>query len=290
MGNRAGTAGANTPLLKLSDDNENRVFVLEQRAQQSEQNKQLPVEISQMLNEYLSISGSNTPTSSDRKGRKQSRRHTAVDIPKMPSIDYVYDIYYRENVQEDEFVFDKSTVGYIKIVEEDGSMIPQEDDDPDEHRLSDDEDSNEEDYYQNDYPEDEDDDRSILFGSEENEEGSDVTGANFIEEHEEHVTHDDTAVDEFDPLFNRFDTELDLLSSLNAHNYIDLDYDDENDDYENEGDGDDDMLGKMNETDDSRNGSDPIQRHRFFPTDDEDPVAIHRDEIFGKLQKMIERR
>lgn len=276
----------NTPLLKLSDDGDARHFILEQRKRKREE-QELPAEISEMLNDYLSLeSRSSAPTEPralKRPGGRKSEPNVNSNI--LPSIGYVYDIYYREVVPEDEFVFDDSTVGYIKIVEDNGDLIPEEEEDDNSLAASDDEDSNEEAYYRNDYPEDEDDDRSILFGS---EEGAGPAGRNSLassdgssglnlenldaESMRGHVAM--LGENETDLLFQRFSGVPDVLKAA-GHELYDLD---------------DDLAGDSDEELQEELDTAEFKRHNFFPSDADDPLAIHRDRIFDKLQRMINKR
>ncbi|SCU96911.1 LAFA_0G08768g1_1 [Lachancea sp. 'fantastica'] len=268
-----------TPLLKLSEGGDARHFILEQRKRKREE-PQLPAEISEMLNDYLSLA----PTQNAEPGKlKRSNRRRSVHQPKpetLPSLSYVYDIYYKEAAPEDEFVFDPSTVGYIKIVEDSGDLLPEEDEDDKRDVFSDDQDSNEEAFYQNDYPEDEDDDRSVLFGSEVElglhsngeEDSDDELKAETVRDHM--VTS--LGNEETDALFERYSQTPQLLQVKDS-NFFDLDDEESgNDDNVNSNDNDD------RETD--------FKRHNFFPTDVDDPLAIHRDQIFGKLENMIARK
>lgn len=257
---------ADSPLLKLSSENNRSVYILERKRRHSfEETQELPSKISEMLADYLKL---NEEKPECQKKRKPSRKHSiSNDIPQFPSVDYVYDVYVREAVQEDEFIFDQGTVGYIKIVEDNGSLIPEEDEEHKTTLMSDDEDSNEEDYYRNDYPEDEDDDRSIIIGSD--EEDSSLEEIVYLNS-ETNVKAEEDA--DFDALFHTFGEEKNLLSSLNANNYVDLDYDDNEEEL------------KLDESE-----NEVVSRNKFFPTDEEDEMAMHRDLIFHKLQKMIDR-
>ncbi|QLL30433.1 hypothetical protein HG536_0A02500 [Torulaspora globosa] len=214
-----------------------------------------------MIEEHLRLSGTSIEIGLGRK-RKPSRKHftgTAAEVLTIPSTDYVYDIYHLESVPDKEFDAYKeaSDVGFVKIVYADMDLVPEEDDDLAEKPLSDDEDSNEENYYRNDYPEDEDDDRSILFGSE----GEEIAIA-------EKLAGNQT--EPYDDLFARLGDSNNILSSLNAMNFVDLDAD------EGETDSDD----KVGDPEMFQNDQDS----------DEDAMIAYRDRIFGKLQRMIDER
>ncbi|SCV04196.1 LANO_0G08746g1_1 [Lachancea nothofagi CBS 11611] len=284
----------NTPLLKLSHEGDARHFTLEQRKRKLESTA-LPTEISEMLDDYLSLNSIQGAESKPGKLKRSNRRKSEapVSAEALSSIAYVYDIYYREVVPEDEFIFDASTVGYIKIVEDNGDMIPEEEDDDQSARLSDDEDSNEEAYYRNDYPEDEDDDRSVLFANEEvpgalskgiessasddelagdEQVGLQLANAESDSAREHIATLGD---DETNALFDRYAAEPDILQAAENNFY---DVDDNNEDNGNLSD----MESELNDAD--------FERHNFFPTDAEDPLAMHRDRIFGRLERMIQKK
>ncbi|SCU81895.1 LADA_0C01706g1_1 [Lachancea dasiensis] len=269
-----------TPLLKLSEDGDARHFILEQRKRKREQGD-LPTEISEMLDEYLSLK---TPAQNggSAKLKRPSRRKSETPIASeiLPSGSYVYDIYYRELAAEDEFVYDPSTVGYIKIIEDHGDMIPEEEEADQAAALSDDEDSNDEAYYRNDYPEDEDDDRPVLFGSDD-ENGVEVRTDAWSDENSlsdaaeaESIRRDIAALQdsETDALFEKYAQETDILQAA-GNNFYDVD-DVDIEDSEDSGE----------------DGTASFARHSFFPGDAEDPLALHRDEIFGRLEQMLEKR
>ena len=173
-------------MLKLSNV-DNRHFVLEQhgkRRRDSEDDEgnpsleegkneakddELPPEINQMIEQYLTLT-KKEKTGDNTRRKKPSKKHftgESAKIATLPSLDYVYDIYHLESVPEDEMTrYEQQNVGFVKIVNKDMDLLPDEEEDSNNEIRSDDEDSNEENYYQNDYPEDEDDDRSVLFGSE----------------------------------------------------------------------------------------------------------------------------
>lgn len=300
-----------TPLLKLAD-NDHRHFVLEQNRKRSRDSSRdeiqrarcdgqiydgaidneqsddgLPPEITQMVNEHLSLKGPDldAPITTKRKRSKKHFTGGAAQVVSMPSLDYVYDIYHLEKVTDDELtVYREGNVGFVKIVNRWVDLVPDEDSDP-ARGPSDDEDSNEEDYYQNDYPEDEDDDRSILFGSEGEDVAADET-TNHIQDlldSELMLSTEGNEIrsreqGEYAELFSQLGNSGNILNSLNAMNFVDLD-DNEGDEKALEYDGFD------SEDDDEGN----YERNVFFQADEHDPLAVHRDRIFGKLQRMVDK-
>ena len=297
-----------TPLLKLSEEADNKHFVLEQHNRHGDSNniedinsrniescedssESLPDEIAQMVNDYLKIQKDSGEKPS--RPKKPSKKHFSSEVAVLPSLDYVYDIYHLETIPEDEFdKYSTNDIGFIKIVNKDLDLIPESDGDSN-FQLSDDEDSNDENYYQNDYPEDEDDDRSILFGSEVEDEES-IDNLQWSKLPEEPHTSDETNNENFtsySELFNRLEGSSNILNSLKNANVIDLDtatYNDY-DAYEND---DEEMNHTENyqETWDDHYEDEEYERNEFFPTDKDDPLAQYRDKIFGRLQKMINER
>lgn len=300
-----------TPLLKLSDEVDQKHFVLEQfkkrRRSSAEsddvagvtKNKiepisdKLPEEVNKMLNDYLKLNEGTAATTSTQK-KKPSRKHfkgDAAKVASLPSLDYVYDIYHLEKLNADEADYlSSSAMGHIRIVNIDIDLVHDEETDEEQLVVSDDDDSNEENFYRNDYPEDEDDDRSVLFGSEGEKavaEAEDFERIRYEQsqveaEQDAHAVnplgdHSGVIQEEYSELFSRIGASDDILKSLNRQNFIDVDSD--YDDIEDDENDDDHLI-----------GNDGFQRNLFFSSDQDDPLAIHRDEIFGKLQKMINKK
>ncbi|CCH59770.1 hypothetical protein TBLA_0B09530 [Henningerozyma blattae CBS 6284] len=335
---------SSTPLLKLSDA-QNKQFILEQQKKRRRESdaeeelatlkkntenstvqsdshcKDLPLEISNMVNDYLKL---NKQKEEDINGtiekRKRSKKHfkgSAAKVASLPSLDYVYDIYKLEPVNETTDISSlKGSVGSVRIVKVDTDLIHDEIDNSEAELRSDDEDSNEENYYRNDYPEDEDDDRSILLGSEGEELAATETdkcakqyeleNMYLKEKSKDDNSHKDLNVaytnstNEYSKLFRRLEGSDDILETLKNHNHniVDLDARDadyaeynEDDYYEEDQwlqDEDTNMENSQDET--GREDDETFERHQFFQTDKEDPMAVHRDKIFGRLQKMIDKR
>lgn len=291
-------------MLKLSEEVDNKHFVLE-RHNRNENSKStddinikdidsngnvdesLPDEIAQMVNNYLKIQRDSEEKFT--RPKKPSRKHFSSEVAVLPSLDYVYDIYHLETIPEDEFEkYPTNNIGFIKIVNKDLNLIPDSDEDSD-FQLSDDEDSNDENYYQNDYPEDEDDDRSILFGSDNDDEKS-AENLQWTKLPQEPHTSDELRSESSTPyseLFGRLEKSDNILNSLKNANIIDLDTSTYNDEtYENNDDG----INNMDDYQDTWEDNDEdeqYERNEFFPADRDDPLAQYRDKIFGRLQKMI---
>lgn len=140
---------------------------------------------------------------------------------------------------------------YSKFEEDKDDLLG---DDESDKVLSDDEDSNAEDFYKNDYPEDEED-----YSADEGKSESSIEvlaeSMHRSQQASEGPTWDDLA-DEFDDLYDEL--------------------------YDDDGNGPSDFL----ENDHFQEQDYP--RQNFFPGEEEDELAMHRDKIFGKLQRMID--
>lgn len=191
------------------------------------------------------------------------------------SSEYVYDVYYRDKAVSKRW--ETENIGYIKFDDDD---LEEFENDNDLSMITDDEDSNDENFYRNDYPEDEDS-------------GYDDEADDFLDDMESMGINEpsDDQDDEFDIIndkrrFSKSDfLRSEGLQNLNAEdfqglrnqineNYIDDDIDNELDE-------------AIDEAMDDTSYSESFQRNDFFPTDADDPIAIHRDRIFGKLQNML---
>lgn len=245
-----------TSLIKLKDTND-KIFLLK--------GQEVSMEISEMLDEYLEQNSINSNRSFKSKEKILDTNYTTDPYIHIASNDdYVYDIYIRETLPEDEFVFNKNTMGYIRIVDDIDHLIPIDDpENVEDSHFSDNEDSNDEDYYKNDYPENEDDDRSILFGTDDDKSEDDKYN---------------NKLHEYDQLFQKLENNRDLLSSININTYMDSYLDDQLDD----------IITQENDSYmDDNSDDDDFQRHTFFPNDEDDPISTYRDKIFSKLQRMI---
>ncbi|CCF56120.1 hypothetical protein KAFR_0A06850 [Kazachstania africana CBS 2517] len=280
-----------TPLLKLSNDNSgNKHFVLEQHAKKRKRRdsneqtnslneEELPPEITAMVSEYLKI---NNESSDTVQRKKPSKKHYSSQVANLPSLDYVYDIYHLEKISDNEPFNNTANVGFVKILNKDIDLLPDESDEENDDFLSDEEDSNDENYYQNDYPEDEDDDRSILFGSEGEEIASENGEVSPWPKLPEETPEE---INTYQELFEKFEQSQDILQSLNSAHVIDLDMMKES---YNDEDEDRDELVESGDYDTNEN-TDVYERNDFFPTDEDDPLAQHRDRIFAQLKKMIDK-
>lgn len=222
--------------------------------------------------------------------REQMLRNAiAIDEDENNDSEYVYDVYYRDKAINDQW--ENERIGYIRFDDDDADLF----DEQDENMMNtDDEDSNDENFYRNDYPEDED------AGYEEEAELESLGLAEPSDDQD----------DEFDILndksrFSRQDflrTEglkgmsEDDLQNLSVQidekqvwrNTDDVLEDDQDVDYSRTNEDDDAMeMDSYADTDHFNESDVGFERNEFFKSDIDDPLAIHRDRIFSKLQKMI---
>lgn len=180
---------------------------------------------------------------------KRKKRTKNVNQARDDTDEYVYDVYHISAEPLTSANHPQSQIGYIRFFNDDSELYQSDDEDqPNSQLVSDDEDSNAEDFYQNDYPTDED------AGS-----NSDIS-----------VLHRPVDVNglmnDFDLDENDYDQDLEDLENVN---YL------QDDQYF---DGDTSIS----------YGDEPFPtRNTFFKSDEHDPLAIHRDRIFGKLEAMI---
>ncbi|KAI5949609.1 hypothetical protein KGF54_005487 [Candida jiufengensis] len=258
-------------------------------------------EVSSMINDYVS----NESTSNTRRKKRGGKSNTQIQqniieqIPESNQISSTQPSSTTQNdeqlvVQEDEdddtYVYDvyhlidseplttanhpKTQIGYIRFfndLDEDESFLLTNDsaddlNNPDLKKpsiLTDDEDSNAESFYQNDYPSDED-----LEGLEElnNSFEDEFNKLNINNEKE----NDDYEYEPHDGIGFNGDEYFDYGD---VEKYMDLQ---EQNNYEDD-----------EEDDDGYDNDEPIKRNEFFKSDRDDPIAIHRDKIFNKLEKMI---
>lgn len=173
--------------------------------------------------------------------------------------DYVYDVYYRKPIDRDWRVSDN--IGYVKLSEKE---LEELDNNVDSKTLpnTDDEDSNSEDYYLNDYPENKDgeldDDSYEGLASDGGSNDSDNFDASSSE------------------LGDRFPDQVSDRQEM-GQNLTDDDY------FRT-------VRSEQYASDSEDEGGTEFKRHNFFPSDTDDPLAIHRDKIFDKLARMIKKQ
>lgn len=227
---------------------------------QTEEDIEIPNELSDMLDSFLSLEKNN-----DTKRRKRGRRNTSEESSRPTQLvnaendnveeeetQYVYDVYHLTDSEPMTSANHPLTqIGYIRFFEDENEtnlLMNDEEDETKPNVLTDDEDSNAESFYQNDYPSDED---AGAFSEQDSLE----------EENEGYVPHDGVGFKGDDEYF-----DYEELENLDVEdNY----YEDEEEeaDYEDESSG--------------------FKRNQFFKSDTDDPIAIHRDKVFSKLENMI---
>lgn len=266
-----------------------RNFIIPKR--QLEEDTVIPNELSDMLGSFLNVeplqlqpkkrrNRNVKPNSVNSAGSNQPPPINVVEPSPSPDLDsgadeYVYDVYHlSSSTPLTTANHPLSTIGYIRFFDDEDNTLYQSDEDQDERtQLSDDEDSNAEDFYQNDYPSDEDEQKSIFDGEEDEEEdeggeeGEIVlihpSRADEVEEGFDYLESQDVKDGEFDDIYDQFYDDDDEFDE-DGINFLDEDH------FEDE--------------------EETFQRNNFFADDEQSELAIHRDRIFGKLQKMIDER
>lgn len=255
-------------LSEAASAEEHRHFVIPKK--QTEEDTVIPNELSDMLDSYLNVDGGNT-SRRRRRGRPATEEEPPVED------EYVFDVYKLSATEPlTKANYPLSQIGYIRFFDDDEYDLMQSDDDAKSalRDYSDDEDSNAESFYQNDYPEDEDAGSfSETYESDADESDAEIPvildSAEGLEGHaylSGHVQADQT---QFDALYDDFfdengERKVDFLDNDSEHasGTYPADYDDGDEEYE---------------------------RNHFFDGDEEDDLAIHRDKIIGRLQKMIDK-
>lgn len=248
-------------------DDDNRQFVIPK--QQTEEDAVIPHELADMVDSFLNVS-SDTSKRRKRRGGKLTAEAENEDETKESEEDllndYVFDVYKLSDTEPlTNANFPLCQIGYIKFFDDGEYDLMQSDDDKksDLAGLSDDEDSNAESFYQNDYPEDEDAGvYSDTFTDEEDE--NDGIGPVILETPEAAEGHaylrgDIEQEKNYDDLYDDFFDE----NGEKSVNFLEDDY------YQND---------------------ETFERQKFFNDEEDDDLALHRDRIFGKLQRMIDER
>lgn len=266
-------------LAEAPSSRENREFVIPKS--QTEEDTVIPHELAEMLDSFLNVDDGAKPKKK-RRGAKQTSPSEDVAVNESetetePIDEYVFDVYKlssTEPLTNDNYP--QSQIGYIRFFADDEYDLMQSDGEnkTGTQIYSDDEDSNAESFYQNDYPEDEDagtysDTYEPLAGEDGDEDEDDdydigpviIDSAEDAEGHaylHGHVQADIAADQQFDDLYDEFFDE-------DGANKVDFLQQDEDDDYAEE----------------------PFERQHFFEGEEDNEMAIHRDRIFGRLQRMI---
>lgn len=227
----------------------------------------IPHELSDMLDSFLTINNTEPPRkkriSRTRKVVEDGAKELPNPIHVPPGEDaeeeseYVYDVYQLTTTEPRTSAnHPQSRIGYVRFFDDSDNELYQSEDDNDLNAFTDDEDSNAEDFYQNDYPSDED------ANINNNEVFSQF---NQLEEEDANPLDESAEEDEYEHLFARHEGgDGDGLNLLEDDNYRTEDAD-----------------GEEEETTE-------YERKTFFKSDKDDELAIYRDQIFGKLDKMIE--
>ncbi|KAM9898375.1 hypothetical protein OXX79_006338 [Metschnikowia pulcherrima] len=252
-------------LAEAGSSAEKRQFVIPKS--QTEEDTVIPHELSEMLDTFLNVD--NTETS---KRKRRGKASPAADSGATQALvdDYVFDVYKltsTEPLTNDNYP--SSSIGYIRFFDDEEYELMQSDDENTRTQIySDDEDSNAESFYQNDYPEDED-------------------AGTYSDTYEPLDNGDDDEDDDDD---NVGPVIIDSAENAEGHAYlqghvqadlIDQQFDNLYDDFFDEnGANNVDFL-------DDGHEDEQFERQHFFEGDEHDEVAIHRDRVFGRLQRMI---
>lgn len=285
----------NTNINTTNNDNN---FVQKNNIESNNKSEEGPIELNpqllEMLNDYLK---DNDETAINNHVKPPKRRQSSISqdinnnniLPKFNKDevfgnsnniaidenenddDYVYDVYYRDKAVSEQW--ENEHIGYIKFDDEDLDKIDEKDNDI--SMNTDDEDSNDENFYRNDYPDDEDggyEDESELESMGLDEPSDDQDDEFMILNDRRRFSRSEFLQSEGvkklkDEDFQKLSDEIDEKPTLWGRTDEGMDYDQE----------EIEIDGEIN-----------FQRHTFFKSDKDDPTAIHRDRIFGKLQKMIE--
>ncbi|KAG7660617.1 uncharacterized protein J8A68_005883 [[Candida] subhashii] len=254
---------------------------------QIEEDVIIPHELSDMIDSFLiSTTATDKPSIPKRKkrGRKDSispddhAEHQGEEEEEEEG-EYVYDVYHLTTTEPMTTAnHPQSQIGYIRFFndEEDDMnnnngrgnilMNNEEDNKSGAEVMTDDEDSNAESFYQNDYPSDED--AGVYSDTNNIEAGGDGIGVGVADEEEGYVPHEGIGLKE-DEYFEYNEIE-------------DFQLDEEKND-----DHDDDDLDEYGDGEYEDENEVGYKRNIFFKSDESDPMAIHRDKIFGRLERMI---
>lgn len=239
---------------------------------QTEEDTYIPNELSDMVNSFLNVNEADQPkrkrrtrgggvTNTESKPANEALQPSGDDSSEDPLSDYVYDVYQISSEPLTNENHPQSQIGYIRFFDDDENGLYQSDDDDDPTRkiYSDDEDSNAESFYQNDYPSDED--AGVLsetYSSEDENLGpviierpEDADGVDYLK-----GGGDEIGEENLEDLYGEFFDDEDSLD--------------------------------VNFLPDDHGGEEHYKRQNFFPGEEEDEMAIHRDKIFGRLQRMID--
>lgn len=129
--------------------------------QESDDEEEIPSQLHQMLDEFLTLEEELPEKLKKRRGSTmKSAEDKEHEVESNPADEYVFDVY-KLSANEQPLTsmnYPQSQIGYIRFFDDEESALVNVDEsrDPRDHALSEDEDSNAESFYQNDYPEDED--------------------------------------------------------------------------------------------------------------------------------------
>ncbi|ODV97176.1 hypothetical protein PACTADRAFT_48924 [Pachysolen tannophilus NRRL Y-2460] len=271
---------------------------------------QLSDEILMMVKEQEEIAKKKNSSNLVKNAQKQQLKrpvrikHKPSEPVKMKNYsdtEYVYDVYYRGKDNDSE-KYENSKIGYIRYDEELFNFLSNNDDnagnDEEINFNDDDDDSNAEDYYQNDYPEDEDDDRNSDIVDPDAEYAEEFNGlvASDDEDDSYEISHNKKRFTRKEYLNYKEGGEEDeeeeeLNNEILNDSLVQEGFDNLYNEYYGRNDSDDGVYyegptsfldnGNLSEEEQE------FKRNTFFKSDEDDDLAIHRDRIFGELERMI---
>mmetsp|Transcript_9166 Transcript_9166/g.11453 ORF Transcript_9166/g.11453 Transcript_9166/m.11453 type:complete len:360 (-) Transcript_9166:642-1721(-) len=260
-----------------SSGNRKRKFIIPKK--QTEEDTYIPNELADMVSSLLTSKDNVNSPQRKRRNRKGNSSGNLEESPALSEIqtesktnvldteeksDYVYDVYQLSSTEPMTTAnHPQSQIGYIRFFDEENDLYQSDEEhDKTNNMFSDDEDSNAESFYQNDYPSDEDagaysdtytEEEIEIIQHQDGRDGQEIEGY-------EYISSEAKQEESFEDLYDDFydgDNDIDFLAD---DQYQNIDNDQE------------------------------FERNHFFENEEEDELAIHRDIIFGKLQKMINER
>lgn len=260
--------------LNNSNSNRKRKFIIPMR--QTEEDVTIPNELSDMLSSFLSVGKENaiaSPVARKKRTRGivdvSNEIHESSETPEIPAVneasaeeeqsEYVYDVYQLTSTEPLTTAnHPQSQIGYIRFFDDDDDFYESDQDETNKPTVfSDDEDSNAEDFYQNDYPSDED-------------AGAYSETNSFEVEDDDEDQEDEYGIIAEDGVKSNHDNDLELADD-EIEDYGEIAYLEEDKYY----------------VDTTTLEDEDFKRNRFFEDDEDNELAIHRDRIFGRLEKMI---
>ncbi|KAI3405138.2 TRS33 [Candida oxycetoniae] len=316
----AATAAAQTGLLKdehgSNEEIRQRRFIIQPDPQtlasinvseETGEDLNLPNELSNMVEDYIALE----PQASHKRKKRGNAKYneeppsnpeqvvhfnedsqlqdSSTNTTEEDNTDYVFDVYHLSEPLTSAN-HPTTQIGYIRFFDDDDEnqssfLLNNEEDEQDRKPsvLTDDEDSNAESFYQNDYPSDEDAEGLEHLDSFDEEfdklkigDYGNLQGGDGEENDEDEDVQDVQGYEPRDGI--GFSGDDEYLDYDEMERYMNLKEEEEEEEEEEDDVEEDDDLGE-----------EKFKRNRFFKSDDNDPIAMHRDRIFGELERMIKK-